>query len=132
MHVTGKEMGDAAGLDTVNWQLSLQLLNGSLGNDPALKGLMLQALPAEPALADTDQEGIPDTLQNPCGTNPFVNDFFLVDSDGDGNDVYLKTRLATDTQNLDTGGYGVLGLNEILTGINQRAILPHRLPDLVV
>lgn len=160
MHVTVKEIGDAAELDAVNWLnnqqlrnqslsnsemvpevvirgfdtrcnvgitaatsvrnwfLSWQRLNGSLGNDLALEDLMLQALPAEPAVTDTDQDVISDAVRNPCGTNLFVNNFFLLNSDDDGIDGQPKARLGTDTQKSDTNGYGVLDLDELLAGIN--------------
>ncbi len=72
----------------VSFLVNQMQANGSLGNDAFKTALALKALYASPqTLTDSDNDGIPDSVEVKLGTNPSVNDTDFADK---GNGLYFN------------------------------------------
>ncbi|MFZ5593914.1 MAG: putative Ig domain-containing protein [Pseudomonadota bacterium] len=66
---------DAAALAAQDFLIAQQAVDGSWAANPYLTAMVLQTFPAPaPALADTDKDGIPDSVEAVLNTNPTVAD----------------------------------------------------------
>jgi hypothetical protein len=80
---------DVDALAAADFLIAQQNINGSWGNDAFLTGLALQTLPAT-VMADTDSDGIPNTVEPILGTDPNVADSRALRDSNGNNVVYVR------------------------------------------
>ncbi len=111
--------GDATLASAQDFMVSTQSINGSWQGDTLVAAIVATTLPTV-TLVDTDNDGIPDSVEAILGTNPTIADSRdLLPSDGIF--TYLDYQNSNMQPNGDINGDGIVNIVDIL--LAQRAVL---------